>query len=320
MIAADWTPDRLLPDFQAHTWEIEGAKFAEGEPDEAPLTATLVRRRAPAANRAVLYIHGWDDYFFQRQLADYWVDAGYDFYALDLRRYGRNLRRGLLAGYITDLRDYFTEIDDAFLTIKDEGHDKITVMGHSTGGLITSLWANDTPHQLNGLILNSPWLDMMGSPALWAALTPLVNSVARLQPTTAMQLTDYGHYITSLGKTGDWGIDFNFKSHPAFIVRFGWGKAILKGQERIAKGLDIDTPVLSLMSTRSITPTKNWDDAYLSADTILDVERLAPASIKLGKLVTLVRIEDGMHDLVLSKKPVRENVYRQITRWAKAYL
>ncbi len=310
----------MLPDFQACTWEIADAKFADGEPTDKALTATLVRRRPPASKRAVLYIHGWDDYFFQRQLADYWVNAGYDFYALDLRRYGRNLTRGLLAGYITRLSDYYTEIDEAFVRIKDEGHDKITIMGHSTGGLITSLWANDTEYELNGLILNSPWLDMMGSPAMWAALRPLVNSVARLQPTTAIQITDYGHYRVSLNKTGDWGIDPNFKSHPAFIVRFGWGKAILKGQERVAKGLDIDAPVLAMMSTRSVTPTKNWDDAYLSADTVLDVERLAPASIKLGKLVTLARIEDGMHDLVLSRKPVRENAYRQITRWAKAYL
>ena len=54
----------------------------------------------------MLYLHGWNDYFFQTHLADYLTELGLDFYALDLRRYGRSLRRGQLRGFITDLDDY----------------------------------------------------------------------------------------------------------------------------------------------------------------------------------------------------------------------
>jgi len=48
----------------------------------APVVATLVRRRATApTRRAVLYVHGFNDYFFQTHLADFYIDHGFDFYA-----------------------------------------------------------------------------------------------------------------------------------------------------------------------------------------------------------------------------------------------
>lgn len=40
---------------------------------------------------AVLYLHGWSDYFYHAHLARFWSHMGADFYALDLRGYGRNL-------------------------------------------------------------------------------------------------------------------------------------------------------------------------------------------------------------------------------------
>ena len=59
----------------------------------------------------MLYLHGWNDYFFQTHVADALTAAGFDFYALDLRRYGRSLRRGQLRGFITDLDDYGQELE-----------------------------------------------------------------------------------------------------------------------------------------------------------------------------------------------------------------
>ena len=44
---------------------------------------------APRHDRAVLYLHGRNDYFFQTHLADAFLSAGYEFYALDLRTCGR---------------------------------------------------------------------------------------------------------------------------------------------------------------------------------------------------------------------------------------
>ena len=50
-----------------------------------------------------LAIHGWNDYFYQVELARAVSAAGGRFYAVDLRKYGRSLREGQTFGFIRDL-------------------------------------------------------------------------------------------------------------------------------------------------------------------------------------------------------------------------
>jgi alpha-beta hydrolase superfamily lysophospholipase len=155
----EWHPD-FLAGYETTDLALPEAAAAPGEPEDAELVATLVRRvgtgSEPRRRPAVLYLHGWNDYFFQTHLADALDALGYAFYALDLRRYGRSLRRGQLRGFITDLDDYALELDAATDLIAAE-HDGLLLMGHSTGGLICSLWAAARPDRVDGLVLNSPW-------------------------------------------------------------------------------------------------------------------------------------------------------------------
>lgn len=316
-----WTDDRLLPGYQAYTWPVEDAEWAEGEP-EVPLTATLVRRNEPQHHRAVLYVHGWNDYFYQTHLADFWNKRGFDFYAVDLRRYGRNLQPGLFAGYITDLDDYTAELDEAYRLIGADGHDLITVMGHSTGGLIVSLWASQSPKLVNGLVLNSPWLDMSAPAMLRRAVSPLVSGVASIKPTTILQGNEPGLYYRSIAASmdGEWDVNPDYKSNRAFVVRFGWFRAILAAQARVNAGLGISTPVLSMMSAGSNVYATKWDESLKTVDLVLDVDRLAAISWRLGPVVTIVRVANGMHDLTLSPHPVRDEVFAEISRWLKIYV
>jgi alpha-beta hydrolase superfamily lysophospholipase len=91
----------------------------------------------------VLYIHGFVDYFFQTHLAEFFTARGYDFYALDLRKYGRSLLAHQTPNFCTDIAEYYTEIDEAVRIIREaDGHDTLLVNGHSTGGLIAALWAH----------------------------------------------------------------------------------------------------------------------------------------------------------------------------------
>src|SRR5262245_6557979 len=97
--------------------------------DEGPVTATLVRRMSPTpTGRAVLYVHGFTDYFFQTHLADFYADLGIDFYAIDLRKHGRSLLGHQTANYVGSIPTYFTELDAALAIIRDQDvHTKVLV-------------------------------------------------------------------------------------------------------------------------------------------------------------------------------------------------
>ena len=90
----------------------------------------------------MLHVHGFADYFFQTAYAEWWSARGYDFYALDLRKYGRSLLPHQTPNYTTDLHDYFPELDAAWERI-GAGHSHVVLSGHSTGGLTVPLWADD---------------------------------------------------------------------------------------------------------------------------------------------------------------------------------
>jgi alpha-beta hydrolase superfamily lysophospholipase len=77
--------DVLGEPFTAETIDLE-------DDSEGEVVATLVKRAAESpTRRAVLYLHGFSDYFFHVHVAELFNELGYDFYALDLRKYGRSL-------------------------------------------------------------------------------------------------------------------------------------------------------------------------------------------------------------------------------------
>ncbi|MEL4359269.1 MULTISPECIES: alpha/beta hydrolase [unclassified Luteococcus] len=318
-----WVDDRLLPGYECLTLHLPQAQRAPGEPtDGEALVGTLIRRKQPerGGRRALLYLHGWNDYFFQTHLADAVAGMGFDFHALELRRYGRGLADGQLPGFIADLTEYFQELDAAMEVLRAD-YAEICLMGHSTGGLVAALWADARPGSLSGLVLNSPWLDLQGSPLLRAVTAPVLQRLRTSYPTTVLPLPNNGLYARTIDAAlgGEWSMDPRLKGDNGFLVRVGWLAAVLAGHERITEGLRIDCPVLVLISARSDF-RRTWDDALNRADAVLDVEKIATKSVRLGPHLTLVRIADGLHDLALSAPAVRARYFDEIARWVAAYV
>ncbi|MBP7974971.1 MAG: alpha/beta hydrolase, partial [Acinetobacter sp.] len=77
------------PDILGNGYQQLTLNFADDY--DGKVVATLVRKKAAqATKKAVLYVHGFADYFFQKEMAEQFNQHGYDFYALDLRKYGRS--------------------------------------------------------------------------------------------------------------------------------------------------------------------------------------------------------------------------------------
>jgi alpha-beta hydrolase superfamily lysophospholipase len=153
--------------------------------DEGPVVATLVHRPADVpTTKAVLHVHGFADYFFQTGYAEWWNARGYDFYAIDLRKYGRSIRRHQTPNYVSDLREYFPDLDEAWARVVDrDEHTRVVLSAHSTGGLVLSLWANERGERLaglSGMVLNSPWLDLQGSAMMRTVVTAVIKVICRV--------------------------------------------------------------------------------------------------------------------------------------------
>jgi alpha-beta hydrolase superfamily lysophospholipase len=291
------------------------------EPDfEGDVVATLLARRTPGSRRAVLYLHGFTDYFFQDHLAEHYIARGVDFYALDLRKYGRSLLPHQTRGLIRSVTDYYAEIDEAVRIIRLD-HDEVTLNAHSTGGLIAALWADRVRGRglVQGLVLNSPFLDLNVPAPLRLAADLLKGPLSRTaRPLPVGVSTAYGQSLHR-SHGGEWDYDLEWKPLGGFAVHGMWLAAIRRAHKRLHAGLGVDVPVLVLASARGLR-VRDFAPEARSADIVLDPRQIARWSTSIGPHVTCVRVTDGLHDLVLSAEPVREQVFGEIDRFMRAYV
>lgn len=317
-MAGEWRPDILEAGFQQLTLPL-------GEDDEGPVVATLVRSipslldvvSGPLRDVDVLSLHGWSDYFFQPEQARFWTRLGARFHALDLRKYGRSLREGQTPGFITDLADYDADIDAALQAIGSRRGRRLIVVAHSTGGLIAGLWAARHPRRATALILNSPWLELQLGAVGRQVIAPLVQTRARFDPRGQQAAVDLGFYtraqrdVGSLPVAGyreDWRPPFGFATHPA------WLAAILAGHRTVAAGIDVGSPALVLLSQRSSVQL-SWREEMTSSDSVLVVDDIARAATRIGRDVTIARIDGALHDVFLSRPEPRAAAYRALREW-----
>lgn len=300
--------------------------------DEGQVVATIVSPTdSPIGVTAgvVLYLHGWSDYFHQRELARFWTDAGFAFYALDLRKCGRSLRPWQTSGYVTDLEEYDADIEAALsairtnMTARGIGGDPydVSMMGHSTGGLLAALWTQRNPDTVSALVLNSPWLDFTGSSIIRSVTVGLFESIARIRPRTRIKLPEFGFYWRSISQTrdGEWDLNEQWRPEFTFPVTAGWLSAVLTGHNSVNRGLGLSVPVLVLTSaTSTISPV--WKETMMTSDSVLDADLMRDKALKLGDHVTVVQLHGALHDVFLSSAEVRQRAYADMQHWADAYM
>lgn len=294
--------------------EIEGFEKAslpipcEGDGE---LCATLVRSIGPESDSrpAVLYVHGFVDYFFHVHVAQAFEQAGFRFYALDLRRYGRSIRKGNRACSARTVDDYFVELDWATATIRTLHGSLSGIIAHSTGGLITSLYLHERRGQsiTSRLVLNSPFLQFNFS--RWHLTQAwLVARLAFIAPHFALPHTMNPVYGMTIHQSagGEWNYDLQKKPLKGFTLFAGWFRMIAEAHRRVHRGLSVDVPILCMHSARSHIPGTSPQEADSREDIVLNVEHIKTLSGKLGPDVTLFEVPDGLHDLTLSRREARD--------------
>ncbi len=321
---ASWDEDMLGEGYHQQRFG-----FGEDPDGEGPVEAVLVRRDVRPGEQvtgAALYVHGFSDYFFQTELADFFAARGLAFYALDLRKSGRSRQDGQTPHYVSDLALYDAELERSLQAVAQEHPGlPVTIVAHSTGGLIVPLWLNRRRKEqrvepVAGVVLNSPWFDLQGTSTQRGPLTWAMQALAKVQPLRPLPLpasTVYGGSLHT-SSTGEWDFELDLKPLAGFPVTIGWLNAVRRGHAELHRGLDIGVPSLVLRSDTSIFKL-TYSPASDTADTVLDVRQIARWAGCLGNETTVVPIPGARHDVFLSLAEPRRHAYDVVDAWLTAH-
>lgn len=263
---------------------------------------------------AVLYIHGFNDYYFQTLTAEKLDSAGYAFFAIDLHNYGRSYRQGEVLGELRDVTSYFPEIDSAWKKIEAAvGKDVPKVLlGHSTGGLVSLVFADvrEKGKDFDAIVLNSPFMEMNYSWLMRDVIIPVLAPIGHYFPNIPIPRSSSDAYSESLLKSmkGEWEYNTTLKVPGSIPVDFGWSAAICDAQDIVKAGMDLVSPILVMHSGCSVNEDE-WSDEYTRCDGVLNVDDIRNYGAHLGPDVRLVQIPGALHDLYLSRKEVRDHAY-----------
>ena len=326
----DWSED-VLAGYRQTTLALGPDPDGEGD-----LFATLVTRAdpGPCAN-AVVAVHGFTDYFFNTELVDFFAARGYRVYGLDLHKCGRSWRAGHTPHFTTDLSRYYRDLEWALAVVAADsavsgaagpatGGRKTVVYGHSTGGLVVSLWLDRIRRRgdtaalgISGLVLNSPFLDLQGPAILRTRVTfGALGAVSRVGKTRVVRAAGNGGYGLTLHRDYHGEFDYNLKWKPVggFPITAGWVHAVRRGQARLHRGLDVGVPNLVLRSDHSVGETVGTEEMQ-RGDAVLDVTHIARWAGCLGNRQTIVPVPDAKHDVFLSLPAPRARAYAELDRW-----
>lgn len=294
-------------------------KTLELVPDyEGKVIATFISSKLNTGKRAsVLYIHGFIDYFFHPHLSKEFTDSGFDFHALDLRKYGRSLLPHQHPNYCKNIEEYFEELTIAVNSIKKKNDNPLHLLGHSTGGLLVTKYMNsgEAANCVDGLILNSPFFAFNES-TIENKLIPIVAKIVSFFAPYAKIMKGLSPvYAHSIHKSfnGEWDYNFEWKPIEGFPTYFRWLYAISKAQNSLHNS-DINVPILIIHSSRSGNTKISPDDA-MSSDIVLNIEDMKSIGTKLADNVSFAEIHNGLHDIFLSRKETREEAFKIMFNW-----
>ena len=210
-------------------------------------------------------------------------------------------------GYADDLSAYDEEIGEAIEIIRSEREDEpIVLMGHSTGGLIATLWAHrhpgrpGWPHPELGLAGDA----VDGRLARGDGSRHRAHRVA--QPMWEVPSGGTGHYGRSLaGRASSElpipeGLSTEDPSVAGWPIIQEWKRPHLtrsppRGSRRSWPGTTPSRsaytwtgPVLSMVSTSAYFE-EEWCERVFTSDTVLDPTVIAQRSLGLSDLVTIAR-------------------------------
>lgn len=111
--------------------------------------------------------------------------------------------------------------------------------------------------------------------------------------------------------TTGWHPDPRFRVYPSWGTRAAWVAAIFEGHGKVARGLHIEAPIIVLTAATSTT-TRIWSEEFLRADCVLNLNQIWKRTGQLGPNTELVKLDDAIHDVLFSRREVRDKALNLI--------
>ena len=245
--------------------------------------SVLRRRTARPSKRAVVYVHCLEDSFVPADLAGWYTDRGFHFYAADLRAVGGGAGAPDTGRAATALGECFACLDAAVTHLRaTDAIQTVVVSAHTAGALVAALWchARRGSRPADALILANPDL---GTGRPWRAGARAARSSGAA-------------------------------SRPP---------PLLSGaQRRLGRGLEIACPVLVMCPAipghapgGGLLPL-----GVLGALGTLGTLAGRRATTRLGEHVTWLTLEGGLPGQAPAPAPQRRRFLDELGRWLSAYL
>ncbi|HEX9398815.1 MAG TPA: alpha/beta hydrolase [Anaeromyxobacter sp.] len=167
----------MLPCFPTEA----AARHEEGFLNSADNLRLYWQRFTPERPKAtVLVLHGGGDHCGRYPgITAALVAAGFQVALMDFRGHGQSDGR---RWHVDGFRDYLYDLDALVAKLSQDGiaGDRLFVIGHSQGGLITALWAVGHQRLLSGIVLSSPYFRLAMKPP--AAKVLAARMIGRFVP------------------------------------------------------------------------------------------------------------------------------------------
>ena len=276
--------------------------------------ATLVAHDT-GKDKAILFIHGYNDYFFHEHLAKRFIDEGFDFYALDLHGYGRSIE--CEQNYnIYDISDYFTELENSINTIRSRGVKDLTIVAHSQGGLMATMYAKEH-NNFERLVLNAPFYEVYSNGFVVNVLKPFVGWIGgAFKDGRLPDIRGESPYNKDLYKR--WHFDKKLKKLKTDGLYLGYLNAINRAQRELKEGAKFAMPLLLLSSDKNGDVTN--PEELVCSDTVISVQRVKELSQEFEGDITYIPIKDAQHDIYLSYNKPRNKAIDTTIEWIKSKL
>jgi len=255
-------------------------------------------------DNAFIWIHGYNDYYFHFHVGEKLLENEYDVYAITLRNYGKIAKDRRYIHYVKNWDSYFEDINTSLeWIIKNKKHKKFVLYGHSTGGLISTIYMNNGKYNniFDGLILNSPFFDFNDTDINEFIIKYIFYYIPLISPTFVAKSGSNKVSNNGYGKTilQRYYFNQNYKlTYPSHIFGTFLQNATYYQNKIKTNKINISKPILVLYSEQSGIQCND------NTDCILDINEIEKYSKLIGNNVKLQSIHGAIHDILLSKDDI----------------